>query len=415
MPKVYFGWYIVAVALITNALLVGIAFSSYGIFVLPVSQDLGLSRADMNSGLVLMNIGAAITAPFLGRLLDRLRLKPVILVSVLVYGASLIALAVSRSVWLDGLIMFALLPTAALGFSMLAPDMLLARWFQAHRARAMSLAMLGWPIGTVIIPPVVGVLIRNYGWRASLGGIGLGLTIILMSLNIFIRDRPGPSDIEPARAAPLRSEAGHAELRDKMGLRSLLGSIPFVGNVFGFALVSACMQACQVTLVPLALHAGHSTVSATSLVSLNGAGALVSILTASIIADRFERGRVLIVLSAIVTMMTGAFLFSGQFVVLAFAAFALGAGNALPPVLYTLLADRFGRASFGTMLGLVTPTLTACCAAAYLFAGASYDASGSYDIMLYVFGCIQLSAIILIYLVNFGLRRSGGRPRPLAS
>ena len=416
MRSVYFGWYIVAVAMIGNLLLVGISFSSYGLFVIPVSGDLGLSRADMNTGLVLMNVGAAISAPILGKLLDRLPLKPTILTTVLIYGSCLIVLAYSASIWIDVAILFLGLPTASLGFAMLAPDMLLARWFKAHRARAMSLAMLGMPMGSVMVPPVVGLLIRERDWRFALATVGIGVILVLLPLNLFVRERPGATDIEPTKAArrpgtdPIASAPGQP-----LTIGKLLGSMPFWGNALGFSLASACMQACQVSLVPLAVHAGFSDMSATSLVSLNGGGALVSILATSVIADRFSRPATLLVITSIVATMTGALLFSRNYTVLAVASFALGVGNALPAVLYTHLIDCFGQASFGTMLGLVMPALTTFCAAAYLFSGAAFDATGNYALMLYVFVALQILAMALMYFVNYRGQRFGYGPRSVSS
>ena len=416
MRTFYFGWYIVAVAMVANFILVGISFSSYGLFVIPVARDLGLSRADMNTGLVLMNIGAAVAAPLLGKLLDRIPLKPMILASIPVYGGCLITLANSSSIWIDAAILLLGLPSASLIFALLTPDMLLARWFKAHRARAMSLSMLGWPLGTIIVPPLVSLLIRERDWRFALATVGVGMVLLMLPLNLLVRERPGVSDIEPAKAAHLPPTDQVASVSGSpMTIRKLLGSMRFCGNVLAFALASACMQACQVSLVPLAVHAGFSDMSATSLVSLNGCGALMGILAISVIADRFSRAAMLLVITAILAMMTGTLLFSRYYTVLAVASFLLGLGNAFPAVLYTLLIDRFGRASFGTMLGLVMPALTACCAAAYLFSGAAFDATGNYNLMLYTFAAVQILAIALFYFVNYGRQGIGCGVRSVIS
>ena len=55
----YYGWYVVMMAAAVYAVVMGTTFSAFGLFVVPVSEDLQLSRADMNMALILLNIGSA--------------------------------------------------------------------------------------------------------------------------------------------------------------------------------------------------------------------------------------------------------------------------------------------------------------------------------------------------------------------
>ena len=70
-----YGWFMVGVSMLLLLLTVGPTSYAFGLFVLPVSEDLGLSRADINTGLILLNFGMAALAPFVGRLLDRTSIR----------------------------------------------------------------------------------------------------------------------------------------------------------------------------------------------------------------------------------------------------------------------------------------------------------------------------------------------------
>lgn len=72
MRGLYYGWTIVGVSMLIGGLVVGLTFSAFGLFVTPVSEEFGLSRADMNTALIIRNIGSAAMAPLIGRLVDKM-------------------------------------------------------------------------------------------------------------------------------------------------------------------------------------------------------------------------------------------------------------------------------------------------------------------------------------------------------
>lgn len=73
MRRIYYGWFIVAASMLIYMLIIGSTFSVFGLFVQPVSEEFGLSRADMNTGLILLNLGNAALAPFIGQILGEFR------------------------------------------------------------------------------------------------------------------------------------------------------------------------------------------------------------------------------------------------------------------------------------------------------------------------------------------------------
>src|SRR5258708_36074239 len=62
-----------------------------------------------------------------------------------------------------------------LGYVLAGPignQVLVARWFQARRGRAMGYAYLGLGLGGVASPLLSNALIRSFGWRHALEFIG---------------------------------------------------------------------------------------------------------------------------------------------------------------------------------------------------------------------------------------------------
>ena len=58
----------------------------------PASEDLGLSRANANTGLILINLGMAALSPIVGRMLDVYPIRRIMFAGALLFGASFVIL-----------------------------------------------------------------------------------------------------------------------------------------------------------------------------------------------------------------------------------------------------------------------------------------------------------------------------------
>src|SRR5256712_10606088 len=92
-PRIFYGWRMVG--LVTLIRVVGGGLHQYGftVFFLPVSQDLGLSRAATALAFSLSRAQGAIEAPLVGYFVDRFGPKPVIVLAALLSGIGYILLS----------------------------------------------------------------------------------------------------------------------------------------------------------------------------------------------------------------------------------------------------------------------------------------------------------------------------------
>src|SRR4029077_15671499 len=127
--RVYYGWWIVLIAAANMTLIVGATFNIFGLFVRPVSEEFGLSRANMNTAIILVNLGSAIAAPFIGRLFDRVPIKRILVATRITFGAGFVAFGLSHSLLLDAVVLLVPLAIAVVGAGTGANPALVARWF----------------------------------------------------------------------------------------------------------------------------------------------------------------------------------------------------------------------------------------------------------------------------------------------
>ena len=199
MKKIYYGWYLVAACILIYMAVIGTGSAAYGLYVKPVAAEFELSRATMNTGLVLFNVGMALTALVVGRLIDRFPLRPIMLVSGIVLGGCMALLGLSDNLMLDALVIVLPLAAGTVGAGTLTVTVLLARWFTKQRGRVLALAAMGMSLSNLTVIPVIGHMIGTYGWRQALVYSGIGIAVVICAIAMIVRDRPGPDEVEPGK------------------------------------------------------------------------------------------------------------------------------------------------------------------------------------------------------------------------
>jgi MFS family permease len=384
---IYYGWVMVAICMFTLMLTMGTTMGAFGLYVLPVSEAFGLSRATMNTGLILMNAGAAVAALFVGRL---------------VLAESLITLGLSDNIWLSALMISFPMGFAMSGIGTLTAPALVARWFTVHRGKAMALTMIGMSFGSILIVPPVALLIEAVGWRMSLVTLGCAVGVLIGVLIPFVRDAPRPDEHESAAASATSTafaglEGDHAPLTS----RQLFAQPRFWAIAAGVALPMATFQGILVSLVPMGQAIGLSTAAAASLISVLGMAGIAGKLIVTWASDRFERPLLLAVLFALAAVACAALLFAQTYPILLGCCLLLGLGaGGTMPVYLALLADQFGTRSFGTANGNITFGMAIAGACAVRFSGEVFDRTQSYDVMFYSFIVVCLFASCLILTVR---------------
>ncbi|HEX8056228.1 MAG TPA: MFS transporter [Novosphingobium sp.] len=397
---VYYGWYIVAMSFVALLMTTGTTMNAFGLYVLPASQEFGLSRASMNTGLILMNAGSAIAALVLGRLIDRYPARLIMGLSGLALGGSLIMLGLSHSLWLSALVL--LLPT---GFGMagvgnLTSPTLVARWFAARRGRALAITMMGMSAATILVAPPVAMLIDRLGWRTSLIVLGTIVITVVTLLLPMARNAPGPDDHETAGATLAKSGTDtNPEVGDiQLSQQQLLAQPRFWAIGLSTAITQAIFQALIVSLIPIAHGIGFSTTMAAGLISALGLAGISGKVLVATFADRIDRALALTVLYALMPVACLVMHFAHGYSMLVLASALMGlASGATMPLYLALLADRFGARSLGSANGMVMFGIAVIGALAVRYAGEVYDRTGGYDIMFYSFIGLGLVAAGLMF------------------
>jgi len=404
--RIYYGWYIVAIAVFVNMVTFSSSFLAFGLFVVPVSEDMNLSRASMNTALILLNFGSALAAPFVGRMLDNYSLKRIMLISAMICGTSLVVLGLSRNIWLSALIIACPLAAATLGAAVLSVNTIVTRWFKVYRGRALAIAAIGMSMGSVIVVPLIGLLIENVGWRQTLIIMGLVYLVTILPVMMFIRNKPGANDIEVKESNPLSQAELEADAESPAEENATVLSAPeilrmplFWTIILSAAIAAGVMQTVVISMAPLALDNGMSMTQAAGLMSILGASGIFGKLCLAWIADRVGRMTLLASLFLVLAFANTLLLVLGDsYALLAICCVTIGlASGAVVPAFMALLADVFGQASFGSANGLVLPVKVVMGAVFVRYSGEVFDRTDSYDFMFASFIVASLAAAAMMF------------------
>lgn len=217
-------WYVLAVLFLINMvnffdrLIIGAVGE-------PIRKEFALS--DTSRGLLstaFTLLYAFVGIPF-GRLADTVSRKRILSAGVFAWSVLTAASGIAQSYWQ----IFLLRLGVGVGEASCAPaaTSLISDMFPAEkRARAMSVFMLGLPVGIALSFFVSGTIARDYGWRYAFLAAGIP-GVILAVLALFIN--------EPARSEPQKMEHVQNPYRQILRSRTMLWLI-LSGAIHNFSL-----------------------------------------------------------------------------------------------------------------------------------------------------------------------------------
>jgi MFS family permease len=173
------------------------------VFLDPIIDDLGASRADVSLVYTLGTIAGALALPWVGRSIDRR--GPRLAVAWIATGLALACVYLSTVTSLVGLaIGFVFLRGLGQGALGLVSLHVINVWFVRRRALAVGLTGIGMAIATAAFPPLIEVLITTYGWRVAYALLGALVAATVVPLGLaFYRGHPERfGQLPDGRAAP---------------------------------------------------------------------------------------------------------------------------------------------------------------------------------------------------------------------
>ncbi len=277
------------------------------------------------------------------------------------------------------------------------------RWFVRRRGIASAIVTSGGSAGNIVGPPVAASLIVATDWRTALtimAGVGLVLLLIAAALlahspeavGLHPDGDPTPPVIETSSTDRTAAEAGRSRT---FWLMLVMYALTFVVVFVPFVHGSA-----------FAVELGVSRITASTVISSIGIGGITGRLLVGWISDRIDRRRAVVSALALEVAAFAA-LASAQGLLLLYPAaiaFGFGYGGSVA-VFPALVADYFGRANAGAIVGRLFAIAGSTAAIGPYVAALIFETSGSYRAAFAIAAVLNGGALLLALLL----------PRPTAT
>jgi len=389
--KFYYGWIIVAVALISMAFWMGIR-TSFSVFYVALLEDFPWNRGGSAGVQSMALITYTCMAPLLGGLIDRFGPRRVITPGILILAVGL--MLCSKIEFLSQFYIFygVVAGTGISCIGIISYSAILAHWFEKKRGLASGIAVSGMGLGTFVLVPMSQSLISMWGWRMTFIITGCLVLIILVPANaLFLRHKPRELGQYPDGSTPSDSnQRNHSQDRpgntqdNDWTLRKAAHTLRFWSLVifpfFGFIAVFIIV----VHQVRFLVDQGIDKMTAAFIFAMLGIVSSIFRVFWGWLSDRISRELIytlgiacgcLGAVSLLLFENHGSVFFTYSFCVL----FGMGWG-VTAPMFMAVAADLFKGRIFGLIYGFVEAGIGIAGAIGAWIAGFIFDKTQSYQL-----------------------------------
>ena len=383
-PPLSRAWAIVGALSVTETVSWGILYYAFAVFLLPMQRELGFSTAQLTGAFSLALLLSGVAGLAVGRYLDGR--SPRALMTAGSVAGVLLVLAWSR---VDGLAAFYAL-WAGIGLVMATvlyepAFVVLAKWFPAadQRRQALTALTLVAALASFIFLPLSQALIDAHGWRDALVVLATILAAITIPIHALVL-RPAPE---------VRAE----KPTDSVTASEALRTAPFWLLSTAFFLATFTGIAMTVLAVPYLVGRGYSAPFAAFAVGLIGFSQIPGRILFAVVGRRlppaWATAGVFALIAAGIALLVGV---HGTVAAIT-GLVVLGMGNGMTTLARaTLIADRYGAGSYGT-IGGVAAFFTTGARAGGPVAAAVYAAAVGYTTLLWTLAACALVAAALAF------------------
>jgi sugar phosphate permease len=414
-PRIYYGW-VIAVALCVQSIVVaGIGFYGMPVFLSALCREGGWELRDVSGALTLYMFCGGLFGTALGFGLDRFGPRRFFVPGGLVMA---VALALFGRIETHAQL-YLLFPLLSLGQTLCGggpANAMLARWFAARRARAMSIAHTGVSIGGVLLIPGATRLIESHGLACATRVLALLVLLAVLPISVLVlRSDPRPLGLEiDGGAAPSRARPAvdWALQERRWSAREALRTRRFWALVAGFGGVLFCQIAVTTHLLQI-LADRMDAATAASAAALTPLGSIASRLVVGGFADRVHKGRLALGLvllqSSAYLLLAAASTHAPLYAASLCFGFAIGNLFMLQPL---MIGEHFGMRSFGVVSGLLSLATQVISSLGPVALGAAAQSLGGYAKVLPALAAIALASAIALSCVPSPAASSASRPAP---
>ncbi len=407
--KVYYGWWILVCAVLTQFVSTSTGQMVAGVFLGPLVDDLGLQVWQFAMAVSAATAAGGIAVVLLGPLVDRVGPRKFMLIGALFASLGLFGISQQSSIW-----HFALFQTigCALGWTLFGPLVInatLTKFFVARRGWALAIGSSGVSLAGIITPITMTAFVDGFGWRAGYMALAVAILVIIIPVAFVMRRRPEDLGLLPDGAGTIEQagpvddkvrSAIAADDRQTYTRRQAFRTSGFWLLAIGYGLNGAALGSVAMHAIPFASSIGFSRALAATGMSINGIGNLSSKAVWGWCLQRFDARRIAgvalsISATGVLTMVLASFTHNTINLLIGFFLYGFGFGGTIP-ISEFLWARYFGRRNIASVRGFGRPIAMIFGTGGPIVTGLWFDLSGSYTTAFMMLASVYLMGATII-------------------
>lgn len=401
--KIFYGWWIVAGAVVLTSTLVPSVVAMANKFLIPVTEEMGISRSAFTLSNTILQAMGIFLSPFVAKKISKGNLRIIQSIAIVVFALAYASYGLATNP--IHLYMSSFIIGICYLFSTIIPiSIVITNWFVKKRGLAMSIAMTGIGLGGFIFSPLITFWLERFGWRLTYMIMAVILFIVALPISLFVfKKKPEEMGLEPygANEAP---EEGKKVFKTKtvtIPTKTLFGKPFFIILLVGMVL-NGIINSGALGQFPPALEGLQGSAVAASVISLYSLVGVVGKLVLGWINDRW---------GVVASSVFGCVTFGSAFLLMlmggsTFSLYAMGLvfglgiaiGSVSPPL---VTSSIFGTEQYGEVYGYVSSAIQIGMSVGSLLVASMYDVTGSYSLawglLLVLTACTLMSWIGAYY------------------
>lgn len=389
--KFYYGWYMVLFGFLVMALAYASLASCQGIFIKPVTEELGIERATFSGVTTIASVGLIIGSTFMGKLFGKYSLKKVMGTCCTIVCTCLAGFGFSSHIW-QFYILGSIMGIAFSGLTIIPVSILINNWFGVKKKGvAMSIAFAGSGIGGMILTVVLNNIIQSIGWRAAYFTDAALIFFVLMPFILFLVVST------PAQKGLSRIGEGEVLKSDRdLTASQAKGTLTFWLIFISFFLISMLNSGLLNHQIPYLSDIGFSASTSANIGALAVGSLSIGKIILGALCDKTSLKTGSFIGNMLFLFAMIALLFTSNIGALAYVYVLLFCvGGAVPTICPPLfVANVFGEKDYGSLVGILNVAAGLGAAVGSLLCGKLYDTTGNYTLCWSSF--IIISALIVV-------------------
>jgi len=353
------------------------AGDTFIVFLLPLSEAFGWSRAQVSSVYSIYLVVTGLAAPLTGILLDRWGPRVVYPTGLALLATGCLLAGHLTRLWQFQACIGVLNGIGVSMLGMVPASMLISRWFRERMSTAMGIAYAGFGTGTLVIVPLAQYLIESHGWRETYGLMGMALLVLLPLLLLvpWARLAAGPAKAPERRSHPLEETRAWQ-------VGSAIRTRAYWQLVQVFTFTALAMYAMLAQIVAYLVEVGLKPLEAATAFGAQGLLSVAGMMASGWSSDRFGF-RATATASFVSTFIGIGFLLllsvhPAAWLVVPFVLFFGISQGARGPIVSSITARLFRGPTFATINGTIFACMSVGGALGSWTSGVLYDLTGGY-------------------------------------